>query len=256
MRARVGEIELEYERAGAGPPIVFTHGIGGTGADWAALLPLLTTRYECITWDVRGFGRSSRPAAGYSIDLFARDLAGLLDALGLERAVIAGTSMGGVISQRVLLDFPDRASAAILMSTSSEVNDRARDVWFAQAEAIEREGMAAWLGRSRPPEQTAEQRQAEARRLENNPDGAVYAQVTRAVAEYNYTTALEGVRAPTLIMVGGEDKQTPPGGSVIISRRIPGAELHILPGLGHGLAREAPAQVGALISEFLGRVLP
>lgn len=255
MRAWIDEIELEYERAGSGPPIVFTHGIGGTGADWAPLLPMLTPRFECITWDVRGFGRSSRPATGYGIDILARDLAGLLDALGLEHAVIAGTSMGGVISQRFLLGYPERARAAILMSTSSEVNERARAIWFAQAEAIERDGMAAWLARARPAEQTEEQRQAEARRLENNPDAPVYAQVTRAVAEYNYTAALETVGVPTLVLVGSEDTQTPPGGSVIISRRIPGAELHILPGFGHGLAREAPEKVGSLITEFLGRVL-
>jgi pimeloyl-ACP methyl ester carboxylesterase len=100
-----------------------------------------------------------------------------------------------------------------------------------------------------------ELREAEERRIRNNPDGAVYAQVARAVGGYNYTAELESVRIPTLVLVGGEDRQTPPGGSVIISRRIPGAELHILPGYGHTLAREAPEQVAELIKEFLARVL-
>jgi pimeloyl-ACP methyl ester carboxylesterase len=149
------------------------------------------------------------------------------------------------------------------MSTSSQVNERARDMWFAQADAIERDGMEAWVRRSRPPEHTDEYMQAhpdlleaEQRRIRNNPDGRVYAQVARAVADYNYTEELRSVRVPALVLVGSEDKQTPPGGSVIISRTIPGAELHILDGFGHSLPREAPDQVIDLVTGFLNRVLP
>lgn len=262
MRAKVGEIELAYEIVGDGPVIALTHGIGATGADFAPIVPGLAERYRVLTWDVRGFGASDRPAEGYSIGRFAADLAGLLDHLGVGKAVIMGHSMGGTITQRFILDFPERAAAAVIMSTSSEVNERARDAWRAQADAIERDGMAAWVRRSRPPEQTDEYLQAhpeileaEERRIANNPDGRVYAQAARAVADYNYTAELESVRIPTLVLVGGEDKQTPPGGSVIISRRIPGAELHIIPGYGHGLPREAPGEVVELVTAFLDRVL-
>ena len=262
MQATVDGVDLHYELAGEGPTIVLTHGIGGSGADFAPIVPALAQRYRVLTWDVRGFGQSARPADGYSITQFARDLAGLLDAVGVEKAVIGGTSMGGTITQRFILDFPERSAAAVIMSTSSEVNEKARDAWLRQADAIERDGMAAWVRRSRPPQQTDEYMrehpellEAEERRIRNNPDGHVYAQVTRAVADYNYTQELESVRIPALVLVGSKDPQTPPGGSVIISRRIPGAELHILDGFGHGLPREAPEQVVALISAFLDRVL-
>ena len=63
------------------------------------------------------------------------------------------------------------------------------------------------------------------------------------------------MRLPTLVLVGSEDKQTPPGGSVIISRAIPGAELHILEGYGHNLYREAPERVVELVTAFLDRAL-
>ena len=263
MRAQVDGIELNYELTGSGPTIALTHGIGGSGADFAPVVPPLADRFPVLTWDVRGFRTLSRPAEGYSIAHFAADLAGLLDHVGVQRAVIMGTSMGGTITQRFILDYPERALAAVIMSTSSEVNERGRQRWFDQADAIEREGMAAWVRRSRPPEHTEEYLrehpellEAEERRIRNNPDERVYAQVARAVADYNYTEELRSVQLPTLVLVGSEDKQTPPGGSVIISRQIPGAELHILEGYGHNLYREAPEQVATLVTSFLDRVLP
>jgi pimeloyl-ACP methyl ester carboxylesterase len=263
MRTTVDGVGLNYEVTGNGPTIALTHGIGGSGADFEPIIAGLARNYQVLTWDVRGFGASERPADGYGIARFAKDLAGILDHIGVDQAVIMGTSMGGTITQRFILDFPQKTAAAVIMSTSSEVNERARDMWFRQADAIERDGMEAWIRRSRPPEQTdeflkehPEILEAEQRRIRNNPDGHVYAQVARTVADYNYTEELKSVRVPTLVLVGSEDKQTPPGGSVIISRTIPGAELHILDGFGHGLPRETPDQVIELVTAFLDRVLP
>lgn len=264
MRAKVGEVELHYELAGSGnaPTIALTHGIGGSADDFAPIVPGLASRYQVLTYDVRGHARSDRPASGYAIGQLAADLAGLLDRLSLAPAVIVGTSMGGTVAQRFILDSPERTLAAVIMSTSSEVNEQGRQRWERLAEEIERDGVAAYVRRSRPaPVTDAYLRQhpevlaAEEQRIRNNPDGRVYAQIARAVASYTYTQELDGVRLPTLVLVGAEDKTTPPGGSVIISRHIPDAELHILPGLGHNLAREGPDQVVALITSFLDRVL-
>lgn len=262
MRARINGVELHYEVLGNGhTTIALTHGIGGSGADWTPIVPRLAERYRVLTWDVRGFGESEKnPTAEHSIAQFARDLAALLDHIGADKAVIMGTSMGGTITQRFILDFPEKTLAAVIMSTSSQVNERAREAWYRQAEFIEREGMAAWVRQSRPPHVTEEYLrahpevlEAEERRIRMN-DPRIYAQVARAVADYNYTEELKRVRVPTLVLVGSEDKQTPPGGSVIISRAIPGARLHILEGLGHTLVREAPDRVLELVLPFLAEV--
>ncbi|HET9015909.1 MAG TPA: alpha/beta fold hydrolase [Thermomicrobiaceae bacterium] len=262
MYASIDGLRLYYDVAGEGPVIALTHGIGGSADDFAPIVQALARRFRVLTYDARGHARSDRPDSGYTISTFARDLAGLLDVLDIERAVIAGSSMGGTITQRFILDYPDRALAAVIMSTSSEVNEQGRQRWEAQADEIERAGFAAYVRHSRAPgvddaylREHPELLAAEERRIRNNPDGHVYAQVARAVSSYNYTQELEGVRLPTLVLVGAEDRMTPPGGSVIISRRIPGAELHILPGLGHGLAREAPEQVAGLIVDFVERAL-
>ena len=261
MRARINGVELHYELAGSGRTIALTHGIGGSGEDWARIVPRLAEKYRVLTWDVRGMGESEKnPDIEHSIAQFARDLAGLLDHVAADKAYIMGTSMGGTITQRFILDFPHKAAAAIIMSTSSQVNERAKEAWFRQADFVEREGMAAWVRRSRAPHITEEYLKAhpevlevEERRIRTN-DPRIYAQVARAVADYNYTEELKSVRIPTLVLVGSEDTQTPPGGSVIISRAIPGAKLHILEGLGHALAREAPEKVLSLVLPFLAEV--
>src|SRR5215207_2959056 len=108
MRAPVNGIELNYQVVGAGPVIVLTHGIGASGEDMGPLAARLADQYQVVTYDVRGFGQSSRPAEGYSISQFAADLAGLLDHLGLAKVIIGGHSMGGTITQRFILDFPER----------------------------------------------------------------------------------------------------------------------------------------------------
>ena len=138
MRAKVGDIELYYELTGSGPTVALTHGIGGTGDDFAPIVPGLARRFQVLTYDVRGFGRSDRPAGGYSISQFARDLAGLLDHAGVEKAVIKGTSMGGTITQRFILDFPELTAVAVIMSTSSQVNERAKATWDAKVDDIDR----------------------------------------------------------------------------------------------------------------------
>ncbi|HLI50798.1 MAG TPA: alpha/beta hydrolase [Thermomicrobiaceae bacterium] len=263
MRANVGEIELYYELTGneAGPVIVLTHGIGGSAHDFAPIVPALAERFRVLTYDVRGHARSGRPASGYTITQLAQDLAGLLDALDIPQAIILGTSMGGTIAQRFILDFPEKTRAAIIMSTSSEVKPAAAERWQQMADEIERDGFAEYLRRTRPPMFTEEYLrehpealESERRRLANNPDSHVYAQIARAVSSYNYTQELDSVRVPALLLVGADDPMTPPGGAVIISRHIPNAELHILPGYGHNLTHQAPDEVVRLINDFVDRV--
>ena len=263
MKARVNGVEINYDLTGNGSKVIaLTHGIGATGGDWELVVPHFTPRYKVLTWDVRGFGQSEKDAKNeHSIKAFAADLLALLKHIDAGPAYIMGHSMGGTITQRFIIDYPEQTAAAIICSTSSQVNERAKAVWESQADFIEKNGMRAWTEKSRPEHMTAEwlhehpeQLEQEERRIRNNQNGAVYAQAARAVADYFYTEELKAVRVPALVIVGSEDKQTPPGGSVIISRTIPGARLHILDGLGHGLPREDPNRLAALTLAFLDEV--
>ena len=86
-------------------------------------------------------------------------------------------------------------------------------------------------------------------------DPHAYAAAARAMARYNYTSDLETLRCPTLVIVGADDVMTPPGGSVIIHRRIAGSRLHIVPEAGHGMLVEQPDTFNRLVLDFL-RALP
>ena len=250
---------IRYRLAGTGPVVALTHGLGGHLEAWAPTVAALEDRYAVLTWDVRGFGGSARLPETLAPEVWASDLAELLDEVGADQAVIGGISMGGVISQRFALDFPDRTQALILISTSSEVNERARAGWNARADLIERDGLAAALQPTGPSLSYGKEYRehhaddiAEAGRLaiERN-DDACYAAACRAVSDIDYTADLRTVTCPTLILQGLEDALTPPGGSVIMSRQIAGARLRMIENCGHGIPAERPDEFHTEVEGFL-----
>ncbi|MCY3964535.1 MAG: alpha/beta hydrolase [Acidobacteria bacterium] len=254
--------QIRYRLAGNGPVVALTHGLGGHLDYWEPTVETLQDRCTVLTWDVRGFGGSERRPGTMAPETWAADLATVLDEIGADAAVIAGFSMGGVISQRFALDFPARTRALILISTSSEVNERAEAGWNARADVVERDGLAKALAPADPAisygkeygERHAEEI-AEAARLsiERN-DAASYAAACRAVSNIDYTVDLQTITCPTLILQGLEDALTPPGGSVIMSRRIQGSRLIMLENCGHWIPTERPAEFHAEVEAFLAEV--
>ena len=207
-KALANGIQLRYAIAGEGDrTVVWIHGVGGSLDYWTEIVAQLPGLRH-VTYDVRGMGQSEGSDGPVSLELWASDLAALLDALDIDHAIVAGTSMGGAIAQRLAIDHPSKVEALLLLSTSSRVGPAAEERWMQQADEAEAGGNA---------------RLAAAR---------------RAVAKYHMDEELAGVRVPALVVVGEEDRQTPPGGSVIISRCIEGAELEIYPGIGHNPLKE------------------
>lgn len=206
-------IEQCYEFTGDGTrTVAWIHGIGSSHHYWTETLPAFAG-FRHLTYDVRGMGDSAGSEGPVSLELWAADLAALFDALDIERAIVAGSSMGGAIAQRFAIDHPEKTEALLLLSTSSRVGAAAEERWMSQAGETEAGG---------------------------NPRLAA---AQRAVAKYHMDEQLRGVTVPTLIVVGEEDRTTPPGGSVIISRLIAGSELEIYPGAGHAPLKEAPQAV-------------
>ncbi len=253
---------IHYQAAGSGPVVVFTHGLGSHLDAWEATVAEFRDRYTILTWDVRGFGGSERRPDTMAPATWASDLAAVLDEVGADDAVIGGISMGGVVSQRFALDFPERTRALILISTSSEVNERAEAGWNARADLIERDGLAKALTPTGPAlsygkeyrERYADEILESARLTIERNDPACYAAACRAVSNIDYTADLETISCPTLILQGLEDALTPPGGSVIMSRRIEGSRLVMLENCGHGIPTEQPDEFHAEVEAFLADV--
>jgi pimeloyl-ACP methyl ester carboxylesterase len=117
--AKVGEIELYYEEHGQGQPLIMVLGLGQNIATWGFQIPELSKHVRLIVFDNRDAGKSSRCIDNYTTESMAQDILGLMDHLGIERAHLLGTSMGGMIAQHVALMAPERLKSLILAGTTS-----------------------------------------------------------------------------------------------------------------------------------------
>jgi 3-oxoadipate enol-lactonase len=242
---------------GAGPPLVLTHGLGDDHRFWDPCVEFLRPHHRVIRWDVRGFGRSAKPPGPYDLDLYADDLRHVFDHLQIESGYLVGLSMGGVIAQRFLLEHGERLRGAVLVSTSSEISEKATANWRRLADRVESRGFgrvdasrsfAAEFARTHPAVVAA----ASLQTAGNDP--TAYAAAARAVSDYTFTAALAAVRIPVLVVQGLDDQLTPPGGSVKLSRAIPHSRLLLLPGAGHSLPIEDPVLFTSTVLAFTGAV--
>lgn len=258
-RVEVNGVWLHYEDEGHGSPLVLLHGLGGSSRVWDEHLPVLTKHHRVIRPDLRGFGRSDQPPGPYSVEQYASDLLAVLQNAGLEWTHLLGISMGGVIAQRFALDHPQKVRSLILVSTSSEVNEKGTAAWRRLADLVESMGFD---GRTIDPRRSVAPRFAEEHpdRLQMlaeqtrqcNPQS--YAAAARAVASYHYTDELRQLPHPVLILQGLDDQLTPPGGSVKMSRTIPCSRLLLVPRAGHNLPLERPDVFESATLGFLAGV--
>ena len=252
-RARNGAVELEYQTFGDGRPetILLVNGLGSQMTRWpeAFCERLVAKGYRAIRMDNRDTGLSSWPKDAYTLADMARDALAVLDAAGIRRAHIAGVSMGGMIVQRLAIDHPGRvlSMTSIMSAPSGDVvaTPEAMAVISkpppspeADYEIFVAHGMknARTIGSPGYPWTDAELRQrviAEHARA-FNPAG-VGRQRAAIGADGDRTAELRGLTIPTVVLHGAEDPLVQPVGGEATAAAIPGAELRIIPGMGHDL---------------------
>jgi pimeloyl-ACP methyl ester carboxylesterase len=254
-RAHNGDVEIEHQSFGDDQPatVLLVNGLGSQMTRWPeAFCEKLAARgYRAIRFDNRDTGLSTWPSEAYTLKDMAQDGMAVLDAAGVKQAHVAGVSMGGMIVQRMALDHPGRVlSMTSIMSTTG-----AREAFRSTPEA------AAVLNLPPPDpridfEAFVQNRMANARTIgspaypwtdeENrarviaeyqrafNPAGV--ARQRRAVeADGDRTAALAGLTIPVVVLHGAEDPLLMPVGGEATAAAIPGAELRIIPGMGHDL---------------------
>lgn len=248
MQIRVGALDVHYEIAGpqAAPVVTFVHGLAASLDIWAGQVERLRDRFRVLTYDLRAHGATSSLDQPCSRHDLAADLAGLFDALGIERSAVVGHSAGGVVTQQFAVDHPGRVSALGFIGTASECNDKTAAWYLKCADTARNEGGAAVMkSMGMKPERSPV------------PDGLGMAPVIDAMRTLNadpLTKALAAVNVPTLIIVGDKDFLGV-GGSVILSRTVAGSELEIVAGRGHGIYLEDPDWFAERLGGFLARHL-
>lgn len=258
--AEINGLRVNYERAGAGPALVLLHGIGSNARSWRYQLADLADAYTVVAWDGPGFGRSDDPAREMPMSDYADYLEGLLDALGIDQAHIAGLSWGGVLAQEFYRSHAARVLSLCLADTfaggrSRPEAERQRNLEMrmrmAAMDPVEmaRERTPALLSPHASPELLAEVASISAERHAEGYRLAALASSNADTRDVHST-----IRVPTLVVWGEYDTVGSRRQAEGLRDAIPGARLVVIPGAGHVSNQEQPALFNAAVREFLAAV--
>jgi len=252
---------LHYELRGKGDPLILLMGLGADGSVWEQHARLYEKHYRCVLVDNRGVGKSDKPPGPYTTAMMADDTAGLMDALGIDRAHTSGISMGACIAQELALRHPERVRSLTLNCPWPRC-DAYAELIFTQLKALYgRVPPLTWARHIHllifSPRFHAEHpevlRDRERQALEctaPQPPHAFAAQCDACLA-HDTLARLHAIAVPTLITAGEADIFTPVRFSRAIAERIAGAELAVFPDCGHAHHWERLEEFNARTLEFL-----
>lgn len=256
-------MELAYADDGAdrlGPPLVLLHAFPLSGAMFGQLAGRLAATQRVITPDLRGFGDSPDPGADEpSLELMADDVVALLDRLDIDRAMVAGVSMGGYVAMAMLRRVPERVAAVALIDTKASADaDEARANRERVAQAVLNNGPRALrpmldtlLGDTTRKERPEIVAQVTGWLDAARPKGVAWAQRAMAARPSSFDV-LASAKAPVTVIVGAEDTLTPREDAVAIAEaRVPPAPLRVLAGAGHLSPVEDPDAVAGALRDVL-----
>lgn len=257
--ARIDNHALHYEDTGQGSPVLLLHGLGSTGEEWDLVVPELAARHRCIVPDVRGHGRSDKPAGSYSVPLFARDIAALCDQLGLTSLHVVGLSMGGMIAFQLAVNRPDLVRSLVIINSGPEMVPR---TWQAALAVAQRLAVVTLFGPRRfasmlgprlfPRPDQAERRIAFERTVAAN-DRSAYRRATFGLIGWSVLDRLDEVACPVLVL-GSERDYTSASAKQLYVDRLGDARLVEIADSGHLATLDQPARVLEETARFLGEV--
>lgn len=264
---QVRGVTLHYLEQGAGEPLLLVHGLGASTFSFRRNIPDLARDFHVFALDLMGFGYSERPARGdYSQTGHATRLADFIYAVGLDRAVVVGHSMGGAIALRAAAMFPERVERLVLVGSARPNDLRGLSVMrllrpltpLIAAAAYRNPRLPSRVLRSivydpsRIDEETIEGYVAP---MHAKGHLAAFGQLA-ADAGRDQTMRMEDVRQPALIIQGADDRVVPPRVARWLHRRLPNARLEVLPECGHLVPEERPAEFDRLVAEFVSEGMP
>ena len=252
---------ISYLAEGEGVPIVFLHGIGGAARQFSGQLRYFGETRRAIAWDMPGYGGSA-PLQLVTMDALAAALGGFIAALGLERPVLVGHSIGGMIVQTLVAKAPHVARALVLAQTSAAF--RGRDPGWADSFIRERLGpldagasmadlapgmVEALMDEGAEPAGMALAREC----IAATPDSS-YRDTVLAMPGFDQRAALGKIEVPTLVLAGTRDLNAPAAGMQRMAERIPGATFVALEGVGHLAHLERPDAFNGALGGFLQEI--
>jgi pimeloyl-ACP methyl ester carboxylesterase len=255
---RVGELKLAYREWGRGLPVLLLHGFPLCSEVWAEVGPRLEGEFRVVAPDLRGHGASDAPPGPYTMDALAEDVVRFADALGLDRFVLGGHSMGGYVAFRIAARWPERLSGLVLVATRAEPDtDEGKARRAAAVERIRKEGGRAFLQDFLPnlvSEATRVSRPEVLRRLwemaERVPDHAVVGCLEGMMHRPDSRGLLRQLAVPALVVAGEHDAVVPAESARAMAEALPHGQLVVVAGAGHVPSLEAPEATAAALRAF------
>ena len=248
---------LAWRERGTGEAVLLLHGLGGSRTSWEPQLSGLGSAFRCIAWDMPGYGASA-PLEPLTFAKIADAAARLLDAAGVERAHLVGESFGGMHALHTALRHPDRVSRMVLANTSGAfgIDGTDPDAWRAARLAPLDAGLTSAdiaqqvLTSVAGPDLSADLLAMRVAAFGRIPAAGLRAAVG-CLPSHNVLDRLAEIEAPSLVIAGELDAETPVSYSRILADGLRNAELAILDGVGHLAVTEAPKAVNQLVQGFL-----
>jgi pimeloyl-ACP methyl ester carboxylesterase len=252
-------LEIYVEQVGQGPDVLLIGGLGDTVESWQFQLDGLANRYRLTAFDNRGAGRTSMPEGPVSVEAMADDAAGVLRALDIRSAHVAGFSGGSVIAQELAIRHPDLVRSLVLQSTWSAPDRYLRSWgrfvrWLAQVAPTERAFLEAFFlniytARSHT-EGTVDQIIEEVLAFPHKQATEDVQRFLDAFMDHDTTRRLPGISAPTLVLAGGRDSTSRPELCQQVAELIPGARFEVMEEESHQPFQEVPDQWNARVDTF------
>jgi 3-oxoadipate enol-lactonase len=264
IKITVNNLTVCYNDEGqeGAPVIIFIHGFPFNKSMWDKQIKVLKDNYRVIAYDVRGHGSSDVGTGIYSIELFVNDLINLMEALKIDKAILCGLSMGGYIALRAIENYPNHFDALILCDTNciadtSEVKEKRMKT----IENIKKDGVEAFAEDSlknlfaHESFTSKEAEIASTREMIVNTSKKTLYKTLRAFYERKETcSSLPNIKVPVLIMVGNEDKITPPAAAQLMHEKIEDSILCLLEQAAHLSNMENPTEFNNQLEKFVSTV--
>ena len=261
MKIRVNNVDLGYDDHGIGQPVIFLHAFPLNRTMWEGQMTALLNeqQFRLVALDWRGFGESELNTDVSTMEMFADDLAALMDALGMDSAILCGLSMGGYAAFAFLRKHPQRVKALVLADTrpgaDSEESKTNRESLAQLAEAEGTEAVANLQVPRILSEYTRQQHpevEIRVRRMIDAATPAGIAAAARGMAQRSDASdILTRIACPTLVVVGEQDALTTPDIAQEYASSIPGAQVAVIPNAGHLSNLEQPEAFFDVLRNFL-----
>jgi 3-oxoadipate enol-lactonase len=237
------------------PPLVFVHSLGTELRIWDDVVARLPANRR-VRVDLRGHGLSDAPPGDYTLAGLASDVLGVLDHVGVAKAVFVGVSIGGQVALQAALDAPQRVAGLVLLDTAARIGDRA--AWEARRAEVRAEGLAASadavVGRWFAPASRDPSAFRGYRNLLLRTPAAGYLGACAALRDADLRDLAAGIAAPALVLCGSEDAATPPALVRGLADALPDARYVEVEGAGHLPCLDRPDEVAAHVAAFLRRL--